>query len=208
MPKVTGRKMWAAEVELEIERLAVSVQYMEKGVGSKAKRVLVPTDWLSEDKNIMLDIGKRLKGWLKEQVMTMKPTWRDRIQYGIVCKSLPTAGYVPIASLKDVEKSRNWSSFRNKDEYDLNGLPEPNVETVMTKDGRSVFSFHYVLNKPITVRAMIYCFASGITAESVEEWLRTLGKVKGIGDLHNSSAGYGTFEVKSFKIKEEKEIAF
>jgi hypothetical protein len=198
--------MWAAEVELEIQRLALSVQYVERGVGSKAKRVLVPTDWLNGD-NIMLDVGKRLKGWLKEQVMTMKTTWRDKIQHGVVCKSLPTAGYIPIAKLKDIEPSRNWSSFQHKDEYDLNGLPEPNVEVIQTDRG-SVFSFHYVLDKPVTARAVIYCFASGITAQSVEEWLRTLGKVKGIGDLHNSSAGYGTFEVKSFKLIEEKEITF
>jgi hypothetical protein len=208
MPKITARKMWAAEVELEISRLALSVQYIEKGSGSRAKRVLVPTDWLNEKGEIVFDIGKRLKGWLKEQVMTMKPTWRDKVQYGIVCKSQPNPGYVPIATLKDIEPSRNWGSFQHKDEYDLNGLPEPNVETILTRDGRSVFSFHYVLNKPITCKATIYCFAGGITPESVEEWLKTLGKFKGLGDLHNTSAGYGTFEVKSFKLLEEKEITF
>jgi hypothetical protein len=198
--------MWRAEVELEIERLALAVQYVEKGSGSKKKRYLTPTDWLDGDQ-IVLDVGKRLKGWLKEQVMTMKTSWRDKIQYGVVCKSLPQAGYVPIAELKDIAPSRNWDSFQYKDEYDLNGLPKPNVEVIITDRG-SIFALHYVLNKPITVKSAIYCFAHGVNSESVEEWLRSLGQVKGLGDLHNSSAGYGTFKVNSFKLVEEEELAF
>lgn len=207
MPKVTARSMWHAEAELEIDRLALSVQYIEKGKGSKKKRYLVPTDWLDEDK-IVFDAGKRLKGWLKEQVATMKSSWKDRIQYGVVCKSLPNAGYVPIAELKDIAPSRNWISFQHKDEYDFNGLPEPNVEVVITDRGTSVFALHYVLNHPITVKVAIYSFAYGIRPENVEEWLTTLGKIKGLGDMHNSSAGYGCFEVKSFNIVEEKELSF
>jgi len=208
MPRVTSRTFWRAEVELKIERLALSVQYIEKGKGSRKKRYLVPTDWLADDgETIIFDVGERLKGWLKEQVATMKSSWKDRVQYGVVCKSLPNPGYVPIAKLEDIAPSRNWNSFQHKDEYELNGLPEPNVELVVTDRG-SIFALHYVLNKPVTVKAEIYSFAQGITPENVEEWLRVLGRVKGLGDMHNSSAGYGTFEVKSFKVIEEKELAF
>jgi len=207
MPKVTSRRKWKAEVELEIDRLALSGQYVEKGRGSKKKRYLVPTDWLDEGK-IMLDVGKRVKGWLKEQVATMKSSWKSRIQYGIVCKSLPEPGYVPIATLKDISPARNWDSFRHKEEYELNGLPQPNVEVILTEKKTSVFAFHYVLSKPVTVKCVIYGFAYGVTPENVEGWLRELGEIKGLGDMHNSSAGYGCFQVKEFKILEDKEINF
>lgn len=209
MPRVTARKKWRADVELEIERLALSVQYIEKGKGSSKKRFLVPTDWLEKDgKTVVFDVGKRLKGWLKDVVATMKSTWKDRIQYGVVCKSLPQAGYVPIASLDDIAPSRNWDSFQHKVDYDLNKLPKPNVEVIITERGTSIFALHYVLNKPVTVKASIYCFAYGIEPESVKTWLKEMGPIKGLGDMHSSSAGYGCFKVKSFKVVEEKEIPF
>ena len=208
MPKVTSRQKWKAEVELEVSRPALSVQYIEKGAGSKKKRYLVPTDWLDPDGNIVWDVGKKLKGWLKEQVATMKTSWKDRIQYGIVCKSLPEPGYVPIAKLEDISPSRNWHTFSKTDQYDLNDLPEPNVELIRTEKGMTIFAFHYVISKLIIVKAVIYGFAYGVTPEVVEGWLRDLGDIKGLGDMHNSSAGYGCFQLKEFKLLEEKEIAF
>lgn len=207
MPKVTARKKWKAEVELKVFRPALSVQYVEKGTGSSVKRCLVPTDWLDDDGNIVWDVGKKVKGWLKEQVATMKSSWKDRIQFGLICKSLPEPGYVKIATLKDIAPARNWKTFSKADLYDLNKLPEPNVEMIQTDRG-SIFAFHYVLLNPITVRFLIYCFAYGTTPQVVEGWLRELGEVKGLGDMHNSSAGYGCFTVNSFKVLEDKEINF
>jgi hypothetical protein len=209
MPKVQARKVWQAEVELEIERLALSVQYIEKGQGSRLKRYLVPTDWLDKDgETIVWDAGKRLKGWLKSVVATMKPTWKDRVQHGIVCKSLPNSGFIPIAKLSDIAPSRNWHSFQHKDMYDLNGLPEPNVEVITTEKGGSIFSMYYVLSKPVKVKVAIYGFAQGITWQNVKEWMETLGQIRGLGDKHTSSEAYGTFKVLSFELKEEKEVAF
>lgn len=208
MPRVTARRKWKAEVELEIERIALNCQYIEKGRGSQKKRHLVPTDWLDEDGNIVWDVGKRVKGWLKEQVATMKKSWKERVQYGIVAKSLPQPGYVPIATIKNLAPSRNWHTFRKQGEYELGELPEPNFELIRTEKGASVFALHYVLNKPITVKCHIYGFAYGITPENVEQWMRELGIIKGLGDMHNSSAGYGCFTVKNFKVLEDKEIDF
>lgn len=208
MPKVTARRKWKAEVELEIDRLALSCQYVEKGRGSQTKRCLAATDWLDEDGKIVWDVGKRVKGWLKEQITTMKSSWKDRAQYGVVVKSLPTPGYVPIATLMDIAPSRNWSSFQRAGDYDLNNLPKPNVELIITDKGTSVFALHYVLSKPVTVRCTIYGFAYGITPEVVEGWLRDLGEIKGLGDMHSSSASYGCFTVKRFEVIEDKEIAF
>jgi len=196
-----------AKVELEVFKPALSVQYVEKGTGSSKKRHLVPTDWLDGNGNIVWDVGKKVKGWLKEQVATMKSSWKERIQYGVVCKSLPEPGYVKIATIKDIAPPRNWHTFSNTDQYDLNDMPEPNVEVVKTDRG-SVFAFHYVLLNPITVKCLIYSFAYGVTPKVVEGWLRDLGEIKGIGDMHNSSAGYGCFTVKAFEVLEDKEIAF
>ena len=207
MPKVTARRKWKAEVELEVFRPALSVQYIEKGAGSQKKRYLVSTDWLDTDGNIVWDVGKKVKGWLKEQVGTMKVSWKDRIQYGLVCKSLPEPGYVKIATLKDIAPARNWHTFSKAEGYDLNELPEPNVEVIQTDRG-SVFGLHYVLSNPITVKCIIYCFAYGVTPQVVEGWLRDLGEIKGLGDMHNSSAGYGCFNVKNFEVLEDKEINF
>jgi len=209
LPKVTARKVWKAEVELEIERLALSCQYVEKGQGSSKKRFLVATDWLDKDKQtIVWDSGKRLKGWLKQQIATMKSSWKDRIQYGIICKSTPQAGYVPTANIKDIEPSRNWHSFQHAEDYDLNGLPEPNIEVIMTEQKRSIFAMYYVLNKQIKVKVEIYSYAYGIYPEIVEEWLRTLGSIHGLGDMHNSSEGFGCFKVLDFKVVEEKKLNF
>lgn len=209
MPRITARKKWRADVELEIERLALSMQYVERGKGSNLKRYLVPTDWLEEDgKTIVWDVGKRLKGWLKDIVGTMKSTWKDRIQYGVICKSLPEAGFIPIASIEDIAPSRNWENFQHKDMYDLNKLPKPNVEVIITERGTSVFALYYVLSKPVIVKASVHCFAYGIEPETVETWLKEMGIIKGLGDMHSSSAGYGCFKVRSFKIVEEKEIPF
>lgn len=209
MPKITARSVWHAETELEIERLALSVQYVERGRGSNIKRYLTPTDWLAEDREtIVWNSGKRLKGWLKAQVTTMKSSWKDRIQHGVICKSLPEVGYVPISKLEDILSSRNWSSFQHKDNYDLNDLPEPTVEVIITDQGRSIFGMHYVLGKPVNVKVAIYGFAYGVHWKIVEEWMKTLGEIRGLGDMHSSSEGYGTFKVLDYHLVEEKEISF
>jgi len=210
MPKIESRKRWDAEVEVEIENLALAVQYVEAGRGSEQKRYLVPTDWLAEDKEtIVFDVGKRLKGWLKEVVATMKPSMKDRVQYGIAVKSLPKVGHVPIAKLSDIRPSKTWHSFAKKDIYDLNKLPEPDVEVILTQDKMksTIFALHYVLNKPVTAKAVIYCLGvSGLHPTSIQQWLEMLGSLKGLGDMHN--AGYGCFTVKSFKVIKEVELKF
>ncbi|GAI27424.1 unnamed protein product, partial [marine sediment metagenome] len=142
-----------------------------------------------------------------EQVATMKTSWKERIQYGVVCKSLPNIGYVPIATLEDIAPTRNWDNFNHKDDYNLNGLPKPNVDLVML-EGRSAFTFHYVLKKPVRVKASIYSFAYGVNPSIVKDWLKQLGEIKGLGDKHNSSEGYGCFTVKAFNVVKDTEIAF
>jgi len=189
-------------------RRSEAAQYIEVGRGSAKKRKVVPTDWLDKDgETIIWNPGKRLKGWLKDVVATLKSSWRNKVQYGMICKSLPNPGYVPIAKITDIEPSKDWHSFPHAEDYDLGGLPEPNVEVVVLDRG-SIFALHYVINKPVIVQAEIFCFARGINAENVKDWMETIGSYKGLGDLHNSSEGYGCFKVKKFEVKEEKTIHF
>ena len=210
MPKAEPRKTWVALATLEIERPALSVQYVEEGKGSNKRRILAHTGWLDADgETILMDVGKRLKGWLKAQAMTLGgETKRDTLGYGVVCKSLPQAGYVPIAKLSDILPSRSWESFSHKGEYILNHFPAPEVEAILTTEGRSVFSFHYVIGKPVTAQAKIYCFARGFTPDNMKNWLVELGPIKGIGDKYSSSEGFGTFTLKEWKVESNRELLY
>lgn len=210
MPRIsaTSRQRWDAEVDLVIHKIALSAQYVERGKGTATRRYLVATDWLDTDKKtVIFDVGKRLKGWLKEQIFTLKPSLRDKIQFGVICKSLPETGFNAIATIEDFEPSRSWESFKDANKYDLNGLPAPNVECIQTQTKTSIFAMHYVIHKDVEVKARIYCFAQ-IADSAMESWLKTLGQIKGLGDKHNSSEGYGCFDVKDFHMIKTEEINF
>lgn len=207
MPRVEAREVWKAKVKLKIERLALALQYREQGAGTKLKRHVVPTDWLDSDsKTILLDVGKKLKGWLKEQILTVKPSMAKRIQYGVVCKSLPNHGPIPIATVKDIAPSKSWRSFKDAELYELDGMPEPETEFIITREGKSVASIYYVLSKPAEVEVEIQSFAMGVNPDAVRDWLETLGPIRGLGDKH--SQGFGTFELLSFGEVERRKLTF
>ena len=207
MPKVESREVWVARAKLKINRLALALQYVEKGAGSRKKRHIIATDWLDADgKTITIDVGKKLKGWFKEQMKTLKPSMVTRIQYGVSCKGLPNGGYIRVATIDDVAPSKSWASFRSRENYELNGMLEPEAEFVITVDGRTAESIYYVLKNPVEVEVEIKSFASGVNSNAVEDWLKTLGPMKGIGDKHNS--GFGTFELLNFEVTERKELTF
>jgi len=209
MPKVESRDVWKAKAKLRLNRVAFSLQYKEVGHGTAKRRIVIPTGWLGQDgKTIRFDVGKRLKGWLKEQMTTVKPSLVPRVQYGVVCRSLPKVGMVQVATIDDVAPSRTWASFKDAENYDLDGKPEPEAEFLISKDGRSVSALYYVLGKPIEVEVEIQSFANGVRSEAVENWLRTLGSMKGLGDKHNVSEAFGTFEVLSYEVTERKELKF
>jgi hypothetical protein len=198
--KAEPRTVWEADVTLSVEKIALAAQYVESGKGSQTKRNLVATDWLDHDKKtIIFDTGKRLKGWFKEQALTLGgQTKRDLLSYGVICKSLPKSGFAPIANISEIAKSRTWESFSHKDDYVLGTLPAPEVEVIITEHG-SIFSLYYVLEKPIDLQARIFSFARGLGPDLVKDWLQKLGEAKGLSDKHNSSAGYGTFILKEWK---------
>lgn len=207
MPKVEPREVWKARAKLRIQGLALALQYVERGRGSKIKRHIAPTDWLAKDgETILIDVGKKLKGWFKEQMKTLKPSMVPKLQYGLVCKSLPTSGFVPIAKLSNISKETNWDTFAEKESYELGDLPKPNADFVVTPDGRNVTSCYYVLENPIEVEVVIQSFAAGVHPDAVKDWLESLGPIRGLGDKH--SAGFGTFELLEFKEVERKELTF
>jgi hypothetical protein len=85
-------------------------------------------------------------------------------------------------------------------------MPEPEAEFVLTPDGRTAASLYYVLKNPVEAEVEIKSFASGVNPSAVEDWLRTIGSIKGIGDKHNS--GFGVFELLNFQVTERKELTF
>jgi len=163
-------------LDTRVSRIALALQYVEKGAGTKKKRHITPTDWLSRDDNktIVIDVGKKVKGWMKEQMKTVKPSMVARLQYGMVCKSIPI-GFVPVGVIKDVATSNSWASFQHVEDYELNGLPEPEAEYLMNDAGKQVTSIYYVLPGPVDVEVEIQVFANGVNPDAVKNWLETLG---------------------------------
>ncbi|MDE2439208.1 MAG: hypothetical protein KGN01_07515 [Patescibacteria group bacterium] len=208
------RQLWQADVKLRIAKLAHACQYVEIGKGSQNRRHIVATDWLAEDgKTIQWDVGKRLQGWLKQEALSLgNATKRDAISYGVSCVSLPNAGYIPIGDVSMFAPSRTWQNFKDKAKYILNGLPEPEVENIQTKSATgkvtSVFCLFYVMKESIDIQARIYCAGQGLDSIYIEDWLRKLGPIFGLGDKHNSSSRYGRFEVLEYKLAEKVIIQY
>jgi hypothetical protein len=201
--------MWQNDITLTVEDLTFAAQY-EEGKGS-APRVLRDTGWLDEDgETLLLDVGKRLKGWMKEQARTLGgETKSDSVRMGLSIQSLPTPGLVRLpATVADFRPSRSWDRFQKRDQYKLNGFPAPEVEVISAIDGSPRFALSYTLAKPVEVSARIFCFVPSLDWERVENWLAILGQVKGLGDRHNDSAAYGRFVIKASGKPVEKEIKY
>jgi hypothetical protein len=197
MPKAAPRQMWRNDVTLTVEELTFAAQY-EEGKGS-APRILRDTGWLDADgKTLLLDVGKRLKGWMKEQARTLGgETKSDAIRMGLSIQSLPAPGLVRLpATVADFRPSRSWDHFQKREQYKLNGFPAPEVEVISAIDGSPRFALSYTLGKSVDISARIFCFVPSLDWERVENWLTVLGQVKGLGDRHNDSAAYGRFAVK------------
>ena len=194
--------VWNATCKLELRNLALSVGYDELKRGGRTVRVFKAQDWL-DDENIMIDVGKRLRGWFVQQARTVKPSLADALQYGLKCDSLPKPGLVQVATTKDITKNDDFPE-KDKTEYYLSpelekiGFPNKEVFAINEKGSkRSVFTFHYVIDKPIVVEAKIYSFARGFLPEGAKEMLDNLGAIMGIGDRY--AQGFGVFKLLSFE---------
>jgi hypothetical protein len=198
------RYVWNAEASIELRDLCLSVGYDAVPRGGRKIRLLKPQDWMDDGK-VVLDVGKRMRGWFKQQAMTAKPSLGDALKYGLKCDSLPKFGRIPVANIKDITSNKDFPE-KDKTEYylspDLEKIGYPFKDVVLAKEGtktRSLFIFYYLIEKPITVNVKIQSFARGFNPEGAKEMLQKLGGIMGIGDGY--ARGHGCFELKKFKSK-------
>lgn len=202
MVKTINRYVWNASATIELRDLCLSVGYDEVPRGGRKVRLLKPQDWLNDGK-IVLDVGKRMRGWFKQQALTAKPSLGDALKYGLKCDSMPTFGLVSVAKTNDIVNNDDFPE-KDKTEYylseELEKIGYPFKDVVLAKDGtktRSVFIFYYLINKPITVQVKIQSFARGFTPDAAKEMLEKLGGIMGIGDGY--ARGHGCFKLIDFK---------
>lgn len=203
MVKTKPTYVWEADVELEMQNLNLAVTYDEVKRGGRTIRMLKPHEWMGENGGVYFDPGHRLNGWLKQQALTIRPSLAQVLQYGVRCQTMPKAGLIQVASVKDISSNPNFSE-KDKLEYYLSdnlkeiGYPYKEVFSIKERGTtRSVFTFHYVIEKPIEVKVKIRSFARNFMPESAEEMLKKLGSIMGIGDGY--AQGFGCFALKSFK---------
>ena len=222
MPKVESRDLWEAKIEVRIKRLAFATQSPEKGSGSEKKRYLMPTNWLADDnETILFDFGKRMKGWFGEVIKTIKPSMSDKFRFGLFCKSIPNDGLNSLSFAEDKNKvakmsdftiSQTWKTFGRTELYALNHsgvkYPEPEVNHMTSgTTGMSLFQLFYVLKPDVKVNGEIFSYVQ-VSPEAIEQWLREIGKYKGLGDLHNAPEGFGRFEILNFEVIKEGKLRF
>lgn len=209
MPKTEVKYVWNADVEIELRDLCLSVTYDVEKRGSRSVRILKPTGWLKGDE-IYIDFGKRLKGWFKQQAKTIRPSLAESLRYGLTCDTLPQFGPVAVAKRKEIIVNKDFPE-QDKTEYelgsDLSNIGYPFKEVFVTGEGaqrRSVFTFHYLIEKPIKAKIRIKNFSRGFMPESAKSMLTELGPIIGLGDGY--SQGHGCFKLISFTfdIKELK----
>lgn len=200
MPKAKVNEYWEADVEVEISNLAFAVDYDERKVGARKIRAFK----LGFVKNgeVMFDVGKKIRGWIKEQARTIKPSAYEAIQYGFKSFTLPEQGEMAIAKAEDLVGTDDFPD-KFKNDYEVpKGFPYPFMETIIIKEGkttRSTFAFYYLLPKSVKAKLRIFCFARNITPEVVEDLMQKIGPYAGLGDRH--SQGHGTFKLLSFQAK-------
>ncbi len=212
MVKKAVQYFWSADIEIKTLKapgLAFSVQ--TDSAKRKGRKVSIfRMDWLRGE-DVVFDAGARLRGWLKMQSKTIRPSLGDIINYGVRTISLPTPGFQVIAKAKELTGWNKPPADLQEDymlpEY-LNGnIPYPIKEAFSVGEGgkkRAIFAFHYVLEKEVTLKATLYSFARGFTPDSAKWMLENLGHVVGVGDRY--SRGFGLFELVSFEEKENEEI--
>ena len=212
MVKKTVQHFWSADIEIKTLKepgLCFAVQTEEDKVkGRKINRFRM--NWLEGDK-VMFDAGARLRGWLKMQSKTIRPSLGDIVNYGVRTLTLPVAGKMEIAKISELV-GQDKPSTSLTDDYKLpdelnETIAYPIKEAFSVGEGklkRAIYAFHYEYPKEITLKARMYSFARGLAPEQVEWMLENLGRVAGVGDRY--SRGYGLFTLENFDIVENTEI--
>jgi hypothetical protein len=212
--KAEPTQYWEAEVELQVfTQLGFSVmidEFKEKSV--KIKEVRMDNFVYEHDGKQMVcfDIGKRLKGWIRQTLATVKgksSVITDRSQHGLWCKSKPDVGFIPIAELSELQGMTRPDNVTRELKLPEGMTVYPQHEYGLADGGkRSFTAFFYTLPPPRILHASITSFVKGIDPDFIKDLCETIGQHAGLGDRH-SQAGMGLFKVNSWDMKEERQIA-
>lgn len=206
--KLEKSHYWKASVEIKANNIAFAtvVNVHRKGNRIDYTEIAKDQSWL-KDNNVLFDTGKRLKGWIKEQARTMKPSLADKLRYSLSGNSIDSDkisfGYIKIATLDDLDgltESDGQEECKKPDKYKF--YPYRNV--FVGENKKYVNSYYYLLPKSVTLKGEIFCWTKDFTPKDCEAMLKTFGTGMGIGDHH--SQGFGKFELVKFEVKEEGDI--
>lgn len=206
--KLEKSHYWKASVEIEASNIAFSTAIVvhRKGLRIDSIEVAEHQSWL-RDSNILFDSGKRIKGWLKEQIKTMKPSMSDKLRYSLSGNSIDSKntifGCVPIAKLADLEGLEKFEGdveCKKPDKY----KKFPFKNTFVGENKQYVNNYYYTLPKTAKLEAEIFCWTKDFSHKDCKAILETFGSGMGIGDMH--SQGYGKFTLLNFNVIKEGDV--
>lgn len=202
MPQAAPVYFWEADVTIECQNLAFSLEANDEGRGANKKRIF-SASWVRDGK-AYIDPSKRLGGWLKKQMPLLRSSYGTQIQ---AVKVFPANEhqFVPVCELKELIGGEIPIPDNNH-EF-LQPFCNPcwqRIQVPATTGGgtRTTTTYWLEYNKPIQFAVKIISFARSISPEIIKEALTKLGYATGIGDKH--SQGYGRFKLVSFKHRQEK----
>lgn len=187
---------WKANVEIETKDISIKAYTYR---GKEAKRDIDIVDkahqsWINRD-NIVIESGRRLKGWFKE---CEKSTRDLQLQYGI---SINGETKIPLYNLRGLPYNPDEDRLVVKDD-----LPFPFQEAFCSDKGQYVVSYYYEIQEPIIHKVTINSMARKFPSETAKEMLQLMGSVVGIGDGH-SARETGKFKLLSFEVTDSKELS-
>lgn len=201
MPQAASVYFWEAEVTVECQNLAFSLEANDEGRGATKKRIFSAL-WVRDDK-VIIDPSKRIGGWLKKQLPLLRSSYLSQVQ---AIKVFPLNGqqYVPVCDLSEL--TGGTTPIPDNNHEFLCKFPNPlwqRIQVPGTAGGtRTTTTYWLEYNKPAQFSVRIISFARSITPEIIKEALDKLGHATGIGDKH--SQGYGRFKLIKFESKQEK----
>lgn len=207
--KLEKSHYWKTNVEIEANNIAFAtmVNIFRKGMRIDHIEVANNQSWLGKNNEVLFDIGKRLKGWIKEQARTMKPSLADKLRYSLSGNSIvgdkTVFGQIPIATLDDLDglnEADSDTEFKKPDKFKL----YPFRSVFVGENKNYVNSYSYILPKQIKMKGELFCWTKDFTPNDCKQILEVFGSGMGIGDHH--SQGYGKFRLLDFKVIQEGDI--
>ena len=202
MPQAVSVYFWEADVTIECQNLAFSLEATDEGRGATKKRIF-SASWVRDGK-VMIDPSKRIGGWLKKQLPLLRSSYANQVQ---AIKVFPSnrQQYVPVCELSEL--TGGIIPIPENNHQFLQKFPNPLWQRIqvanMTGTGtRSTTTYWLEYNKSVQFSVKIISFARSITPEMIKEALSKLGYATGIGDKY--SQGYGRFKLINFQHKQEK----